>query len=228
VRYDGADHVVVALAGTSVRLRSDDGLERVVLAGHLMACPEFTVAGGGRLPEAEPSGLLEGLPARVLEKAREWERHVVEARTGLPPDAPAEAVPRPGSSARITQSQPGAPGSVTHSMIRPLRHWPWMRTHTAAWRGPVRRSRQPMPGPDLRASGMLTIASIRNRVREVEAWHHWVRPAEVGVSSLHRARRLVMDGGTGCSICRGRGEASWANHIPGGAATHITSRRRRI
>ena len=32
VRYDGADHVVVALAGTSVRLRSDDGAELVVLA----------------------------------------------------------------------------------------------------------------------------------------------------------------------------------------------------
>ena len=61
-----------------------------------MACPEFEVAGGGRLPEVEPSGLLEGVPARVLEKAREWERHVVEARTGLLPDAPAGAVPRLG------------------------------------------------------------------------------------------------------------------------------------
>ncbi len=96
VRYDGADHVVVALAGTAVRLRSQDGSERAVLAGHLMAWPEFEVAGGGRLPEIEPSGLLEGVPARVLERAREWERHVVQVRTGLPPDALARAVPRPG------------------------------------------------------------------------------------------------------------------------------------
>src|SRR5262249_57277277 len=59
-------------------------------------CPELEVAGGGRLPEVEPSGLLEGVPARVLEKAREQERHVVEAQTGLPPGAPAGAVPRPG------------------------------------------------------------------------------------------------------------------------------------
>jgi len=102
VRYDGADHVVVALAGTSVRLRSEDGSELVVLAGHLMACPEFEVAGGGRLPEVEPSGLLEGLPARVLEKAREWERHVVEAQAGLPPGAPAGAVPRPGFDPAVT------------------------------------------------------------------------------------------------------------------------------
>ena len=102
VRYDGADHVVVALAGTSVRLRSGAGSELVVLAGHLMACPEFEVAGGGRLPEIEPSGLLEGLPARVLARAREWERHVVEAQTGLPPDAPAGAVPRPGFDPAVT------------------------------------------------------------------------------------------------------------------------------
>ena len=96
VRYDGADHVVVALAGTSVRLRSDDGSELVVLAGHLMACPEFTVTGDVAFPEVEPSGLLEGLPEPVLEKARDQERHVVEVLTGLPPDPPPGAVPRPG------------------------------------------------------------------------------------------------------------------------------------
>ena len=41
--------------------------------------------------------------------------------------------------ARITQSQPWAPCSVTHSMIRPLRHRPPMRTYAAACREPVRR-----------------------------------------------------------------------------------------
>jgi len=96
VRYDGADHLVVALAGTSVRLRSADGAELVVLAGHLMASPEFTVTGGGTLPEVEPLGLLESLPAGVLEKAREQERHVVEVLTGLSPDPPPGLVPRPG------------------------------------------------------------------------------------------------------------------------------------
>ena len=67
-----------------------------MLAGHLMACPEFEVAGARPLPEVEPAGLLESLPAGVLEKAREWERHVVEVQTGLPPDPPPGAVPRPG------------------------------------------------------------------------------------------------------------------------------------
>jgi putative transposase len=66
------------------------------LTGHLMAWPEFTVTGGGPLPEVEPLGLLEGLPAGVLEKAREWERHVVEVQRGLPPDPAPGVVPRRG------------------------------------------------------------------------------------------------------------------------------------
>ena len=44
----------------------------------------------------EPFGLLEGLPAKVLEKAREWERHVVEVETGLPPNPLPGASPRAG------------------------------------------------------------------------------------------------------------------------------------
>ena len=62
VRYDGGDHQVVALAGTSVRLRSDDGAESVVLAAYLMASPEFAVIDGAPAPSVEPFGLLEGLP----------------------------------------------------------------------------------------------------------------------------------------------------------------------
>lgn len=96
VRYDGADHMVVALAGTSVRLRSDDGGELVVLVAYLMACPEFAVTDGEPLPAVEPFGLLDGLPAKVVQDAREWERHLVEVETGLAPDAPPGAEPRPG------------------------------------------------------------------------------------------------------------------------------------
>ena len=95
VRFDGADHLVVALTGTLVRLRSDGGTEAVVLAAYLMASPEFAVVGSGPLPAVEPFGLLDGLPAKVLEDAREWERHLVEVETGLPPDPPEGASPRP-------------------------------------------------------------------------------------------------------------------------------------
>jgi len=52
VRFDGTEHLVVALAGTSVRLRSNDGAEAVVLAAYLIACPEFAVVGVDPLPRS--------------------------------------------------------------------------------------------------------------------------------------------------------------------------------
>jgi putative transposase len=96
VRYDGGDHQVIALAGTSVRLRSDNGSESVVLLAYLMASPEFVVIDGARAPSVEPFGLLEGLPVKVLEEAREWERHVLEVETGLSPNPLPGATPRAG------------------------------------------------------------------------------------------------------------------------------------
>ncbi|MFC8790072.1 Mu transposase C-terminal domain-containing protein [Streptomyces cinereoruber] len=96
ITYDNEDHQVVGLAGTSVRLRSQAGAESVVLASHLMAAPDFAVTGTEPLPALEPSGLLGTLPESVREAAREWERHMVEVETGLPPDAVAGAEPRPG------------------------------------------------------------------------------------------------------------------------------------
>ena len=96
VRYDGADHQVIALAGTSVRLRSDVGAESVVLVAYLMASPEFAVIDGTPTPSVEPFGLMDGLPVKALEQAREWERHIVEVETGLPPGALPGATPRAG------------------------------------------------------------------------------------------------------------------------------------
>jgi transposase InsO family protein len=94
VQFDGGDHQVVALAGVSVRLRSAAGAESVVLASHLMSSPGFAVVDGEPLPELEPFGLLDSLPADVLATAKEWERHVIEITTGLPPDPVPDAVPR--------------------------------------------------------------------------------------------------------------------------------------
>jgi hypothetical protein len=95
VRFDGGEHEVLAVAGTSVRLRSAAGSHSVVLASYLMAAPEFAVTGGEPVPEVEPFGLLDSLPEDVLAAAREWERHVVEVQVGLPPDAAPDAAPRP-------------------------------------------------------------------------------------------------------------------------------------
>jgi putative transposase len=87
VSFDGGDHQVIALAGTSVRLRAHDGAEQMVLASYLMAAPDFAITGGALVPRVEPLGLLDSLPGEVLAAAREWERHVVEVETGLAPDA---------------------------------------------------------------------------------------------------------------------------------------------
>jgi hypothetical protein len=95
VHFDGGEHQVVAVVGTSVRLRAPEGTESVVLASYLMASPGFMVVGGAPVPRVEPFGLLDGLPEEVLAEAREWERHLVEVETGLPPDAGPGAMPRP-------------------------------------------------------------------------------------------------------------------------------------
>lgn len=95
MHFDGGEHQVVAVAGTSVRLRAPVGTESVVLASYLMASPGFMVVGWAPMPRVEPFGLLDGLPEEVLAEAREWERHLVEVETGLPPDAGPGVVPRP-------------------------------------------------------------------------------------------------------------------------------------
>lgn len=61
VSFEGGDHQVLAFAGTSVRLRAQDGSEQVVLASYLMPAPDFAVAGGIPVPGVESFGLLDGL-----------------------------------------------------------------------------------------------------------------------------------------------------------------------
>jgi transposase InsO family protein len=96
VHFDGHEYQVAGLAGMSVRLRSDEaGADQVVLAGHLMASPDFTLVGAGTAPQVEPFGLLDGLPEDVLAAAKQWERHIVEVETGLPPHPSPDAIPKP-------------------------------------------------------------------------------------------------------------------------------------
>jgi hypothetical protein len=53
VHYDGSEHQVLALAGTSVRLRTVDGAKSVVLAGHLTASPGFAAVDSEPAPSVE-------------------------------------------------------------------------------------------------------------------------------------------------------------------------------
>lgn len=96
VHVDGEDHQVVALSGTSVRLLSASGAASVVLASFLLGALDFALVKATTTPRrVEPFGLLEGLPGEAVAQAREWERHLVEVVTGLPPGAPQDAKPRP-------------------------------------------------------------------------------------------------------------------------------------
>jgi len=95
VVFGGAEHAVVALSGSSVRLLADSGETTVVAMPYLLAAPDFAAIGAGPRARLAPLGLLESLPAKVAEAARAWERHLVEVETGLPPDAPPGASPRP-------------------------------------------------------------------------------------------------------------------------------------
>jgi hypothetical protein len=77
VHFDGEEHQVVGLAGTSVRLRSGTGAEQMILAGYLMASPGFAVVDGEPMPAVEPFGLLDAVADEALSAAKQWERHLV-------------------------------------------------------------------------------------------------------------------------------------------------------
>jgi hypothetical protein len=98
VMFEGIEHQVVALSGTSVRLLSAAGHSSVVLSLFLQSAPDFSIVGsadGGVAPAVPPLGLLDALPEEALRVARQWERHLVELETGLPPGAEAGTAPRP-------------------------------------------------------------------------------------------------------------------------------------
>ncbi|GHC81212.1 transposase [Nocardiopsis terrae] len=95
VVFRGDEHTVVALAGTSVRLVAASGRHSVVLLPYLLSAVDFAVI-GVRSPEGfAPLGLLDGVPAEVAERARLWERHLIEVESGHMPDSDSNAAPRP-------------------------------------------------------------------------------------------------------------------------------------
>ncbi|MBY6386611.1 DDE-type integrase/transposase/recombinase (plasmid) [Rhodococcus erythropolis] len=96
--FDDDEHLVVALSGVRVRLEAADGTASVVLVSHLVDSPGFAIL--GQSDAGFGSGGLAGqsladVPANATERARDWERHVVEVQTGLPPGADPGATPRP-------------------------------------------------------------------------------------------------------------------------------------
>lgn len=96
VRFDGAEHTVVGLSGSSVRLAGDEAADEVVALAHLQAAPDFAVLCAEPPSRLPPLALLDAVPRPALEQARWWERHVLEVETGLPRDAAVDATARSG------------------------------------------------------------------------------------------------------------------------------------
>jgi hypothetical protein len=92
----GLQHTITALDGFSVRLGNLLGGTTVVTLIALLAAKDFAVAGVAAGPVLPPVGMLDALPVQIVDAARNWERHVVEVETGLPPGAAEGARPRAG------------------------------------------------------------------------------------------------------------------------------------
>lgn len=83
VCFDGREHTVAALSGTSVRLVDDGQVASVVLLPHLLASDGFAVLSTGPArPLLPAAGVLDGLPEAAVERAAWWQRHLVEMVTG--------------------------------------------------------------------------------------------------------------------------------------------------
>ncbi|GAB2752394.1 Mu transposase C-terminal domain-containing protein [Kitasatospora kifunensis] len=99
VVFDGAEHEVVALSGNAVRLLSMSGQVSVVALPHLLMAADFAVVGSaGPAASRQPfvsDGLMDSVPQAAADRARMWERHLLEVETGLPVDAVPGAIPRP-------------------------------------------------------------------------------------------------------------------------------------
>jgi len=109
VRFDGAEHTVVGLAGTTVRLAGEDGVSRVITVSHLQAADDFLVLSGTVPLSLTAVGLLDAVSQSALARARWWERHVVEVEAGLPPPHRTRREHRPGRH-RPCPRRPAHPG----------------------------------------------------------------------------------------------------------------------
>ncbi|MER6442940.1 Mu transposase C-terminal domain-containing protein [Streptomyces sp. NPDC001185] len=82
MRFEGRAWVVAGVLAGQVRLVAEDGEMAAVLLSFLFAAEDFAVLGAAVPRRVGARSLLDGLPARVRERALAWERHVREVETG--------------------------------------------------------------------------------------------------------------------------------------------------
>jgi hypothetical protein len=85
---------VTGLDSAMARLADVTEAVREVPTAGLLADPGLELVSASRVRMA-PQPALERLPTEAVEAARWWERHLVEVITGVPPESPPGARPRP-------------------------------------------------------------------------------------------------------------------------------------
>lgn len=99
VIYQGREHEVSAITGTWVRLSCPGGPPAAVLLTHLVGAEDFAIVRSTHEAISARRRMLrtglDDVPAGAAAAALEWERHLLEVITGLPPDAPAGAFSLP-------------------------------------------------------------------------------------------------------------------------------------
>ncbi|MFD9865036.1 integrase [Streptomyces alboflavus] len=95
VRFEQSTYTVVALTGMRVRLADVHGTGMLVDQVHLQGAEDFAVLGTAERATLGSAALLDHLPKEAANRALWWQHHLIEILTGLPPDAPAGALPRP-------------------------------------------------------------------------------------------------------------------------------------
>jgi hypothetical protein len=103
VRFEDAEHEVVAIDGTTLRLTAPGGRPWLASAAFLAASPGFAVVGGasGQRPAMPPFALLDAVTESAADRARFWESHILEVITGLPAGAAEGLEPRPEFDPRL-------------------------------------------------------------------------------------------------------------------------------
>lgn len=96
VRIGGVAHRVAGLAGGMVHLVDAAGTESVLSPAELFSAAGTVVLSEPRKAPLPPRGLLQSVPASVVERARWWEQHIIEVLTGVSPEAGPGSASRPG------------------------------------------------------------------------------------------------------------------------------------
>jgi putative transposase len=102
VRIAGVTHTIAGLSGGQVHLVDAAGNKSVTSLAELFSSPGAVVLPALRKAPLPPQGLLQSLPASLTERARWWEKHIVEVLTGTPPQTGPGAAASPGYDPNVT------------------------------------------------------------------------------------------------------------------------------